>query len=39
MAEEEDDKMAQRWQKKADGVLIFVSLQLTSSNSNTKSKL
>jgi hypothetical protein len=28
MAEEEDDKMAERWQKKADGVLIFVSLQL-----------
>jgi hypothetical protein len=28
MAEEEDDKMAERWQKKADGILIFVSLQL-----------
>jgi hypothetical protein len=28
MAEEEDDKMAARWQKKADGVLIFVSLRL-----------
>jgi hypothetical protein len=27
MAEEGDDKMAERWQKNADGVLIFVSLQ------------
>jgi Family of unknown function (DUF6535) len=30
MAEEEDDKMAERWQKNADGILIFVSLHLTS---------
>jgi hypothetical protein len=28
LAEEEDNKMAERWQKDADGVLIFVSLQL-----------
>ena len=27
MAEEEDNKMAERWQKDADGILIFVSLQ------------
>jgi Family of unknown function (DUF6535) len=27
-AEEEDDRMAKRWQKNADGLLIFVSLQL-----------
>jgi hypothetical protein len=26
MTEEEDNKMAQRWQKDADGILIFVSL-------------
>jgi Family of unknown function (DUF6535) len=25
MAEEEDNKMADRWQKDADGILIFVS--------------
>jgi hypothetical protein len=25
MAEEEDNKMANRWQKDADGILIFVS--------------
>ena len=25
-AEEEDDKMVERWQKDADGILIFVSL-------------
>jgi hypothetical protein len=25
MAEEEDNKMAGRWQKDADGILIFVS--------------
>jgi hypothetical protein len=25
MAEEEDNKMAERWQKDADGILIFVS--------------
>ena len=25
MAEQEDDKMADRWQKDADGILIFVS--------------
>ena len=29
MAEEEDNKMAERWQKDADGILIFVSSQLT----------
>jgi hypothetical protein len=28
LAEEEDNKMAERWQKDADGILIFVSLQL-----------
>jgi hypothetical protein len=26
-AEEEDNKMAERWQKDAEGVLIFVSLR------------
>jgi hypothetical protein len=25
MAEEEDNKMTQRWQKDADGILVFVS--------------
>jgi hypothetical protein len=25
VAEEEDDKMVERWQKDADGILIFVS--------------
>ena len=25
MAEEEDNKMTERWQKDADGILIFVS--------------
>ncbi len=25
IAEEEDNKMAERWQKDADGILIFVS--------------
>ena len=25
MAEKEDDKVAERWQKDADGILIFVS--------------
>ena len=29
IAEEEDNKMAERWQKAADGILIFVSSQLT----------
>ena len=29
MAEEEDNKMAERWQKDADGILIFVSSELT----------
>ena len=28
MAEGEDDRMAERWQKNADGILIFVSLHL-----------
>ena len=30
-AEEEDTKMVERWQKDADGILIFVSFWLTSS--------
>jgi hypothetical protein len=30
-AEEEDTKMVERWQKDADGILIFVSPWLTSS--------
>jgi hypothetical protein len=30
MTEEEDKKMAQRWQKDANGILIFVSLQHSS---------
>jgi hypothetical protein len=29
IAGEEDDKMAERWQKDADGILIFVSSHLT----------
>jgi hypothetical protein len=29
MAEEEDNKMADRWQKDADGILIFVSLYIS----------
>jgi hypothetical protein len=28
VAKEEDDKMAERWQKDADGILIFVSHQV-----------
>ena len=36
MTEKEDEKMAQRWEKDANGILIFVSLQhsfhLTSPN-------
>ena len=28
MAEEEDNKMTERWQKDADGILIFVSSTL-----------
>jgi hypothetical protein len=28
IAEEEDDKMAERWQKDADGLLIFVSRRI-----------
>ena len=27
-AEDEDNKMADRWQKDADGILIFVSLRV-----------
>jgi hypothetical protein len=27
IAEEEDNKMAEQWQKDADGILIFVSSQ------------
>ena len=27
-AEDEDNKMAERWQKDADGILIFVSLRI-----------
>ena len=30
-AEDEDNKMAERWQKDADGILIFVSLRVSSS--------
>jgi hypothetical protein len=30
MAEEEDNKMAERWQKDAEGIIIFVSPQLLS---------
>jgi hypothetical protein len=30
MAEEEDNKMTERWQKDADGILIFVSPLLVS---------
>jgi hypothetical protein len=29
MAEDEDNKMADRWQKDADGILIFVSAYIT----------
>jgi hypothetical protein len=29
MAEEEDNKMGVRWQKDADGILIFVSTHIT----------
>ena len=29
IAEEEDKKMAERWQKDAEGILIFVSSHLT----------
>jgi hypothetical protein len=29
MAEEEDEKTAKRWQKDADGILIFVSSHIT----------
>jgi hypothetical protein len=29
MAEEEDTKMADRWQKDADGILIFVSFHIS----------
>ena len=29
MTEEEDEKMAHRWQKDADGILIFVSPCIT----------
>jgi hypothetical protein len=29
MAEEEDNKSADRWQKDADGILIFVSLNIS----------
>jgi hypothetical protein len=31
MTEEEDNKMAERWQKDAEGIIIFVSLHLTFS--------
>jgi hypothetical protein len=31
MTEEADNKMADRWQKDADGILIFVSLYQTTS--------
>jgi hypothetical protein len=30
MAEQEDDIMADRWQKDADGILIFVSSHISS---------
>jgi Family of unknown function (DUF6535) len=29
MAEEEDKKMTDRWQKDADGILIFVSARIS----------
>jgi hypothetical protein len=29
LAEEEDNKMAERWQKDADGILIFVSFHIS----------
>jgi hypothetical protein len=29
MAEEEDNKIADRWQKDADGILIFVSSHIS----------
>ena len=29
MAEQEDDKMARRWQKDADGILIFVRFRIS----------
>lgn len=29
IAEEEDNKLADRWQKDADGILIFVSVRVT----------
>jgi hypothetical protein len=32
MSQEEDDKMANRWQRDADGILIFVSLHVTSTH-------
>jgi hypothetical protein len=32
IAEKEDDKMTDRWQKNADGILIFVSLCVAISN-------
>jgi len=30
MVEEEDDKMAERWQKDAEGVILFVSLHVST---------
>ena len=32
MSQEEDNKMADRWQKDADGILIFVSPHITSTH-------
>jgi hypothetical protein len=29
MAKEEDNKLAHSWQKDADGILIFVSIQIS----------
>ena len=37
MAEEQDNKMAERWQKDAEGIIIFVSLDfLFHAASHTK---
>jgi hypothetical protein len=37
IAKEEDDQLAERWQKDADGILIFVSPCVN--NTHTKHKL
>ena len=39
MAEEEDNKVADRWQKDADGILIFVSFSISSHTSVTVQRL